>query len=66
MATAKQIQLRIKQTKKTLVKLNKELAAAKNKLKTLEAQLKKAGKSAVKPKAKKKAAPKKKVSKKRR
>jgi hypothetical protein len=65
MATAKQIALRIKQTKKTVTKLTKELAAAKNKMKALEGQLKKAGKAAVKPKAKKKVAPKKKVSKKR-
>lgn len=58
MATAKQIALRIKQTKKTVIKLTKELAAAKNKMKALEGQLKKA-KVAVKPKAKKKAAKKK-------
>jgi hypothetical protein len=65
MATAKQIQLRIKQTKKTVSKLTKGLAGAKSKMKALEGQLKKA-KCAVKPKAKKKAAPKKKVSKKKR
>jgi len=65
MATAKQIALRIKQTKKTVTKLTKELAAAKNKMKALEGQFKKA-KVAVKPKAKKKAAPKKKAAKKKR
>lgn len=59
MATAKQIQYRIGQTKKKLTKLNKELAAAKSKMKGLEGQLKKA-KSAVKAKPKKKAAPRKK------
>jgi phage shock protein A len=59
MVTAKQIQYRIGQTKKKLTKLNKEVAAAKGKMKALEGQLKKA-KAAAKPKAKKKAAPKKK------
>ncbi|MBN1103985.1 MAG: hypothetical protein JXL84_11275 [Deltaproteobacteria bacterium] len=63
MATAKQIQLRVGQAKKKVSKLSKELAATKTKLKGLEGQLKKA-KSAVKPKAAKKAAPKKKVAKK--
>ncbi|MEW6666820.1 MAG: hypothetical protein AB1512_16585 [Thermodesulfobacteriota bacterium] len=70
MATAKQIKYRIGQTKKKLNKLNKEVTAKKNKLKALEGQLKKAGKAAVKPKAKKKVAKKKaakkKVSKKKR
>lgn len=58
MATAKQIQYRIGQAKKKLVKLNKEIAAAKNKMRALEALLKKA--KAAKPKGKKKAAPKRK------
>lgn len=42
MATARQIQYRMGQAKKKLTKLNKDLAAAKNKMKGLEAQLKKA------------------------
>lgn len=54
MATAKQIQYRIGQAKKKLVKVNKDLTATKAKVKTLEAQLKKA-KAAVKAKPKKKA-----------
>ncbi|MDD5205333.1 MAG: hypothetical protein PHS17_07925 [Desulfobacterales bacterium] len=58
MATAKQIQYRIGQTKKKLAKLNKDLNVTKGKMKTLEGQLKKA-KSAEKPKGKK-ATPKKK------
>ncbi len=57
MATAKQIQYRIGQTKKKLAKLNKDTGAAKAKMKTLEGQLKKA--KAAKPKGKK-AAPRKK------
>ena len=52
MATAKQIQYRIGQAKKKLVKVNKDLTATKAKVKTLEAQLKKA-KAAVKAKQKK-------------
>lgn len=52
MATAKQIQYRIGQTKKKLAKLNKDLVAAKGKMKNLEAQLKKA-KSLEKPKGRK-------------
>jgi hypothetical protein len=63
MATAKQIQYRVGQAKKKLAKLNKDLGAAKGKMKILEGQLKKA-KASEKPKAKK-AAPKKKAAKKR-
>jgi hypothetical protein len=63
MATAKQIQYRIGQTKKKLAKLNKDLGTAKAKMKTLEGQLKKA-KASEKPKARK-AAPKKKGAKRR-
>jgi hypothetical protein len=60
MATARQIQYRIGQAKKKLTKLNKEVAAAKNKMKGLEAMLKKAKASEkAKPKAKKRAARKK-------
>jgi cell division protein FtsB len=57
MATARQIQYRIGQAKKKFTKLNKEVAAVKNKMKGLEAQLKKA-KAAEKarPKAKKRPA----------
>lgn len=65
MATAKQVKYRIGQAKKKLNKLNKEVAATKNKMKALTAQLKKAGKAAAKPKARKKAAPKRKASRKR-
>lgn len=63
MATAKQIQYRIGQAKKKLVKLNKEITGAKNKMKALEALLKKA--KVAKPKGKKKAAPKRKKAAKR-
>ena len=57
MATARQIQYRMGQAKKKLTKLNKEVAAAKSKMKGLEAQLKKAKVAAkAKPKAKKKPA----------
>lgn len=60
MATARQIQYRMGQAKKKLTKLNKEVAAAKNKMKTLEAQLKKAkAAEKAKPKAKKRPARKK-------
>jgi hypothetical protein len=60
MATARQIQYRMGQAKKKLTKLNKEVAAAKNKMKGLEAQLKKAKASEkAKPKAKKRPARKK-------
>ena len=67
MATARQIQYRMGQAKKKLTKLNKEVAAAKNKMKGLEAQLKKAKASEkAKPKAKAKKRPaKKKAAKKR-
>ena len=63
MATAKQIQYRLGQAKKSLVKLNKEVTATKNKIKKLETQLKKAKdgekpKPKAKPKAKLKAKPK--------
>jgi phage shock protein A len=63
MATAKQIQYRIGQTKKKLAKLGKDVNTAKGKMKTLEGQLKKA-KASEKPKAKK-ASPKKKGGRKR-
>ena len=57
MATARQIQYRLGQAKKKFTKLNKEVAAAKNKMKGLEAQLKKAKASEkAKPKAKKRPA----------
>ncbi len=57
MATARQIQYRMGQAKKKLAKLNKEVVAAKNKMKGLEAQLKKAKASEkAKPKAKKRPA----------
>ena len=42
MATAKQIQFRLDQQKKKLEKLNKEATALSNKMKLLEAQLKRA------------------------
>lgn len=42
MATANQIKYRIGQAKKTIVKLNKEVTATKNKIKKLESALKKA------------------------
>ncbi len=63
MATAKQIQYRIGQTKKKLAKLNKDLNTAKGKMKGLEGQLKKA-KAAEKPKARKAAGKKKSSSRK--
>jgi hypothetical protein len=57
MATARQIQYRMGQAKKKLAKLNKDLAAVKNKVKGLEAQLKKAkAAEKAKPKAKKRPA----------
>jgi hypothetical protein len=57
MATARQIQYRMGQAKKKLTKLNKDLAAAKNKMKGLEAQLKKAkAAEKAKPKARKRPA----------
>ena len=57
MATARQIQYRLGQAKKKFTKLNKEVAAAKNKMKGLEAQLKKAkAAEKAKPKAKKRPA----------
>jgi hypothetical protein len=60
MATARQIQYRMGQAKKKLTKLNKEVAAAKTKMKGLEAQLKKAkAAEKAKPKAKKRPARKK-------
>jgi len=58
MATAKQIQYRIKQEKKKQTKINKELAGSKKKIKALEALIKKA-KTAGKAKPKKKVAKKK-------
>jgi predicted nucleic acid-binding Zn-ribbon protein len=51
MATVKQIHYRMGQAKKKLTKLNKEVHAVKNKVKTMESQLKKA-KVAAKAKAK--------------
>ncbi|MGD2125217.1 MAG: hypothetical protein PVG99_04005 [Desulfobacteraceae bacterium] len=60
MATAKQIQYRMGQAKKKLTKLNKEVAAVKKKVKTLEGQLKRA-KAAAKAKPKAKAKPRKKA-----
>lgn len=69
MATAKQIQFRLKLAKKNLARLNKENTAAKKKIRTLEADLKKAKaaeKAAkAKAKAKKKAGGKKKAATKR-
>jgi len=57
MATARQIQYRMGQAKKKLAKLNKEIAAAKSKMKGLEGLLKKAkAAEKAKPKAKKKPA----------
>jgi len=52
MATANQIKYRVGQAKKTMVKLNKEVIAKKNKIKKLESALKKA-KAAPKAKRKK-------------
>ncbi|MFH1351817.1 MAG: hypothetical protein ABII26_12915 [Pseudomonadota bacterium] len=63
MATAKQIQYRLGQAKKKLTKLNKEISAAKNNIKNLETQLKKA-KPIAKARPKKKAAVKKSPAKK--
>jgi hypothetical protein len=67
MATAGQIKHRLVLAKKKAAKSLKELAATKKKIKTLEAQLKKAKPAKkVKPKAKRKAKPKRKAAKKRR
>jgi phage-related minor tail protein len=57
MATVKQVQYRLGQAKKTLAKLTKGLAAAKAKVKKLEAQLKKV-RVAEKARPKRKARPK--------
>ena len=57
MATARQIHYRVGQAKKKLTQLNKEIASVKNKMKGLEAMLKKAKASEkAKPKAKMKPA----------
>ncbi len=63
MATAKQIQFRLRNAKKTLARVNKELTATKGRIKKLEAELKKA-KAAEMAKAKKAAGKKKRVVKK--
>ena len=70
MATAGQIQFRLKQAKKKLVSLNTDVTAQQKKVKSLESQLKtakkKPAKKKVKAKAKKKrAAPRRKAAKKR-
>lgn len=63
MATVKQLALRIKYAKTSLISLTKKLNAGKAKLKVLEAGLKKAKVAAGKKKPTKKAAPKKKAKK---
>jgi len=67
MATAKQLQIRVKYAKMTVNSLTKKLSAAKARISKLEAELKKAAsgqkkKAAKKPAAKKKSAPKKKAA----
>ena len=63
MATVKQLALRIKCAKTSLVSLTKKLSAGKAKLKMLEADLKKAKAAAGGKKPVKKAAPKRKAKK---
>ena len=66
MATVKQIQFRLRNAKKTLTRLNKEVSATKARLKKFEAELKRARATAAKKKVvkKKKAPAKKKAAKK--
>ena len=54
MATVKQIQFRLRNAKKTLTKLNKDLTATKNRIKKLDGQLVKAKAAEKAAKAKKK------------